>query len=121
MKITIDTKEDSKDDIRRVIALLSQIADNNSCFDSPSGQRGFDIFSDNGSSASSSMNPSAGSNAPSQSSPGSLGIFSMFGDSDSSKNSPSDDSSPTIIKEDQNKIDTHEDDVGNDDLKIVPY
>jgi hypothetical protein len=66
MKITIDTKEDSKEEIRKAISFLSSLSDGAvyTNIEKPSHQK--DIFSDDSS-------PSVGG-----------GIFSMFGDASSS-------------------------------------
>jgi len=56
MKITIDTKEDSKEELKKLIRMLSAIVDDNDFRtnnDMPSGDGLFNLFSDN-----SSPNPS---------------------------------------------------------------
>ncbi len=83
MKITIDTKEDSKEEIKKAISFLSSLSDgtiytNCANNEKPSHQK--DIFSDDPS-------PEVGG-----------GMFSMFGSSSSpAQDSPSDSSAETTV------------------------
>ena len=56
MKITIDTKEDSKEELKKLIRMLSAMVDDNDFRtnnDAPSGEGIFNLFSDNPTSNSS--------------------------------------------------------------------
>ncbi len=97
MKITIDTKEDSPADIRKVIALLSTLAEKR--------EHHSNIFEDSSpglpmASSYPETPSSTESNPPSPSSGG--GIFNMFGDSSSTSSSSTEKSDyPTLNAEDE--------------------
>ena len=119
MKISVDTKEDSPEDIRKVIALLSSLKDRNysrinrssskNIFDDPTLEISSDPGQSNSSSSESSSDAfagmfgsSSGDQAPSQSA--SEGVMSMFGSDSDEK----DDSSAEEEKEDES-------------IEIIPY
>jgi len=80
MKITIDTKEDSPTDIRKVIALLSKMIEDSS-------ERRSNIFEDSGS----SLGNSDSSDEEKTSEPAGVNAFAnMFGNSDSGSSSVDD-------------------------------
>ncbi|MBS3136362.1 hypothetical protein J4401_05365 [Candidatus Woesearchaeota archaeon] len=84
MKITIDTKEDSHDEIRKVISLLTHLIGNsgNSEVINESKPSGFvDMFSDNKQSDSQGSIFGMFSDAPSQKSEPQPDVFSMFSES----------------------------------------
>ncbi|PIN86647.1 hypothetical protein COV19_03995 [Candidatus Woesearchaeota archaeon CG10_big_fil_rev_8_21_14_0_10_44_13] len=94
MKITIDTKEDSLDEIKRVVKMLEAWTEGHT--NAP-----FSMFGDMGSGSGSSPSSSSGSDS------GSGGdIFSLFGD----KSSENKESSPTIAENKEEEM-----------PEIVPY
>ncbi len=110
MKIAIDTKEDSREDMRKVIKLLQHIVG-----DSSNGA----IFSDNSSdifSDPSSESPSEPSPEPSSSSSGAF--FNMFGDNSPPPPETSDE--PSLL-EPETETEIPEEDKDDDIPEIIAY
>ena len=109
MKIAIDTKEDSREDMRKVISLLQHIvgeSSNGAIF----SNRSSDIFSD--SSSGHSSEPS-----PEPSSSGSGAFFNMFGDNSPSPPETSDE--PSLLGP---ETETREEEDKDDDIpEIIAY
>ncbi len=98
MKITIDTKEDSHEEIKKVISLLKHLVGEGKGIYMNEPEHNTDIFSDN---ASSSKESGKGSNG---------GLFSMFGDTGSSRNEAKEVISNKVLEEEK-----------EEEIEIVPY
>ena len=105
MRITIDTKEDSPEDIRKAIELLHSLA-NKSGY-TPKSRNIFEDSSSFG--LGSSSEPSVSSSpSPSPSSAPSSGFFNMFGDSSPSTLSSPSTTQTLLVPEPEKKLERPE-------------
>lgn len=99
MKITIDTKEDSSEEIKKVIKLLQHLVGNESF----SNVSNTDIFSNN----SNEIENSSETDNPSETENSSGGLFNMFGgktDQDTQQSTTNSEPTTTSILEESDNI-----------------
>jgi hypothetical protein len=123
MKITIDTKEDSHEELRKVIKMLSSLVGEQEIMsnrgdlfgdDSPRGdsnQQSHDIFGDDTPSSSSESTDDSSSSGDSGN-----GMFNMF-----SGGSGDDTSSGSTTEETEDKKEKKDDDIGIDIPEVEEY
>lgn len=110
MKITIDTKEDSHEEIRKVIRMLTHLVG-----EQPETNAPRNIFEDSNSFGQEQYN----SSEPSQSSSSPGGLFSMFG-SASSPSTQSIPSDPSSLAE-QSSTEEEPAEKSDDVPEVIPY
>ena len=101
MKITIDTKEDSHDEIRKVVKMLQAWAD------SHTENRSYTNIFESGSSGPDSS-PSQANSGSQDSDSSSEGLFNIFGDSSSGSSDNNDSVVEDVLNSDQQDDDSPE-------------
>jgi len=112
MKITIDTKEDTHEDIQKVIKILSSLVGNQEVMSNQA-----DLFGDDTETQKSEVGDSDTKSNVNDSSNASGGMFNMFNSSSEDKDSVE----KTIIEAEEDKKDKKEDDLDIDFPDVEEY